>query len=106
MNGYGAANMQCAARATAHREPLGDGKLEDQLMTAFGKLHRSVPSAVQGPLWAVRVIRKMSAPRGWGIRLSLQLCTRRRLGRTCAIGGLLGWIFESAAIKVAAFNGR
>jgi hypothetical protein len=48
-NGYGPANMQCAARATAHREPLVDGKLEDQLMTAFGKMQRSVPSAVQGP---------------------------------------------------------
>jgi hypothetical protein len=55
-NGYGPANMQCAARATAHREPLVDGKLEDQLMTAFGKMQRSVPSAVQGPQRAVRYL--------------------------------------------------
>ncbi len=51
-NGYGPANMQCAARATARRDPLVDGKLEHQLMTAFGKIHCSVPSAVQGPQWA------------------------------------------------------
>ena len=53
-NGYGPANMQCAARATARRDPLRGGKLEHQLMTAFGKIHRSVPSASQGPQWAVR----------------------------------------------------
>jgi hypothetical protein len=47
-NGYGAANMQCAARATAHREPLVDGKLEDQLMSASGKLQR-------GMRWPVKV---------------------------------------------------
>ena len=52
-NGYGPANMQCAARATARRDQLVDGKLEHQLMTAFGKIHRSVPSAAQGPQWAV-----------------------------------------------------
>ena len=54
-NGYGPANMQCAARATARRDPLIDGKLEHQLMTAFEKIHRSFPSAVQGPQWAVHV---------------------------------------------------
>lgn len=50
-NGYGLANMQCSARATARKDPLVDGKLEQQLMTAFGKIHRSVPSAVQGQQW-------------------------------------------------------
>jgi hypothetical protein len=47
-NGYGSANMQCAARATAHREPLVDGKLEDQFMSASGKLRR-------GMRWLVKV---------------------------------------------------
>jgi len=56
-NGYSPANMQCAARATARRDPLVDGKLEHQLMTAFEKIHPSFPSAVQGPQWAVRVRR-------------------------------------------------
>jgi hypothetical protein len=56
-NGYSPANMQCAARATARRDPLVDGKLEHQLMTAFEKIHPSFPSAVQGPQWAVRVER-------------------------------------------------
>jgi hypothetical protein len=51
-NGYGPVNMQCAARATARRDPLVDGKLEHQLMTAFEKIHPSFPSAVQGPQWA------------------------------------------------------
>jgi hypothetical protein len=53
-NGYGPVNMQCAARATARRDPLVDGKLEYQLMTAFGKIHRSVPSAALGPQCAER----------------------------------------------------
>ena len=47
-NGYGAANMQCAGRATAHREPLVDGKIDDQLMSASGKLQR-------GMRWPVKV---------------------------------------------------
>jgi hypothetical protein len=51
-NGYSPANMQCAARATARRDPLVDGKLEHQLMTAFEKIHPSFPSAVKGPQWA------------------------------------------------------
>lgn len=40
--------MQCASRTTAHREPLVDRKLEDQLMSASGKLRR-------GMRWPVKV---------------------------------------------------
>lgn len=47
-NSYGPANMQCAGRATAHKESLVNGKLEDRLMSAAGKLHR-------GMLWPVKV---------------------------------------------------
>ena len=48
------ARLTCSVRVVQLRieSRLWMEKLEDQLMTAFVKMHRSVPSAVQGQQWA------------------------------------------------------
>ena len=55
-NGYGAANMQCAGRATAHREPLVDGKIRRPVNVCFREAAARHAMAGQSPVWAVRDI--------------------------------------------------
>lgn len=59
-NGYGPANMQCAGRATAHREPLVDGKIGGPVNVGFREAAARHAMAGQSPeravLSAVRVL--------------------------------------------------
>ena len=48
-NGYGAANMQCAGRATAHREPLVDGKIRRPVNVGFREAAARHAMAGQSP---------------------------------------------------------
>ena len=53
-NGYGAANMQCAGRATAHREPLVDGEIRRPINAGFREAAARHAMAAQSPERAVR----------------------------------------------------
>ena len=54
-NGYGAANMQCAGRATAHREPLVDGKIRRPVNVCFREAAARHEMVGQSPERAVHV---------------------------------------------------
>ena len=68
-NGYGATNMQCAGRATAHREPLLDGKIRRPVNVCFREAAARHAMAGQSPERAdltnsSTTLRKVTGERG------------------------------------------
>lgn len=61
-NGYGLVNMQCAGRATEHREPLVDGKIRRPVYVCFREAAARQAMAGQSPERADHVAAPAKGP--------------------------------------------